>query len=79
MPENYYVKSIRLGTVDVLNAGLHVDIPPEEQLEIVVDGGGAAVEGSVVNVKQEPIVARAGARTSKPDGSILRKSKGQVL
>jgi hypothetical protein len=44
-----------LGNVDVLNSGLHVDSQPEGQLEIILEEDGAAVEGVVVNAKQEPV------------------------
>ena len=55
MPENYYVKSIRLGNVDVLTSGLHVESQPEGQLEVTIAADGAGVEGVVVNAKQEPV------------------------
>jgi protocatechuate 3,4-dioxygenase beta subunit len=53
--QNTYVKSIRLGNVDVLSDGLHLSIAPQEQLEVMI-GTGAKIDGTVVNEKREPVV-----------------------
>jgi hypothetical protein len=45
---NAYVKSIRLGNADVLNAGLHLDRPPSASLEVVIATNPGALEGQVV-------------------------------
>ena len=47
-----YVKSIRLGDVDVLNSGLRLQGAPAGQLEIVIGTAPGAVEGSVFNDSQ---------------------------
>ena len=47
--QNAYVKSIRLGSADVLNAGLHLDRQPDAPLEIVVGTTPGALEGTVVD------------------------------
>jgi len=44
--ENAYVKSIRLGNVDVLNAGLHLDAKPQASLEVVVRIGAGNIDGA---------------------------------
>jgi len=44
--QNAYVKSIRLGNVDVLNAGLHLERAPEVPLEIVLGTNPGIIEGS---------------------------------
>jgi hypothetical protein len=52
MPKNLegaYVKSIRLGNADVLNAGLHLETPPGVPLEIVIGTNAGVLEGTVVN------------------------------
>jgi hypothetical protein len=47
--EGAYVKSIRLGNADVLNAGLRVESPPAVPLEIVIGTNAGALEGTVVD------------------------------
>ena len=44
---NAYVKSLRLGNIDVLENGLRLDNPPEGQLEIVIGTRGGALRGVV--------------------------------
>jgi hypothetical protein len=46
--ENAYVKSIRLGAIDVLNGGMHLDGPPSSPLEIVLGMNPGSVEGTVL-------------------------------
>ena len=50
--ENAYVKAIRLGDVDALNASLHLDGPTASSLEIVLGMNPGAVEGTLVNGAQ---------------------------
>jgi hypothetical protein len=50
---NAYVKSMRMGDVDVLDQGLHLSRPPENPLNIVIGLNAGAVSGSVSNLKQE--------------------------
>ena len=50
--QNAYVKSIRLGEVDVLNSGLRLQGAPAGQLEIVIGTTPGALEGRVVNDSQ---------------------------
>lgn len=50
-----YVKSIRLGNVDVLNGGLHLNAETTEPLEVVVGTATGVVEGRVVNRDGQPI------------------------
>jgi hypothetical protein len=53
--QNAYIKSIRLGNMDVLAAGLQVDSMPEHPLEIVIGMNGATVDGVVLDKKREPV------------------------
>jgi hypothetical protein len=53
-----YVKSIRMGDVDVLDSGLHISAKPENPVEIVVGVNAGRVNGSVVNARQEPLSNR---------------------
>ena len=50
--QNAYVKSIRLGDVDVLNGGLRLQGAPAGQLEIVIGTAPGALEGRVFNDSQ---------------------------
>jgi hypothetical protein len=50
-----YLKSIRQGSNDVLNGGLHLTRQPSEPLEIVVGTNPASLNGSVVDEKQQPV------------------------
>jgi hypothetical protein len=52
---NLYVKSIRLGSADALNGGLHLDGRPDAPLEIVIGTTPGSVEGVVVNQNREPV------------------------
>ncbi len=49
-----YIKSVRLGTVDVLRDGLHIAGQPAGSLEVVVGTKPGALEGRIVNQKREP-------------------------
>lgn len=52
--QNTYVKSIRLGSSDVLADGLHLTVAPQAPLEILI-GTGAKLSGTVVSDKREPV------------------------
>ena len=64
--EDYYIKSITLEGVDVLNRGLHVTSSVEGPMEIVVDSHFGAVQGSAaapnVTVVLVPDAARRNQR-----------------
>jgi hypothetical protein len=74
--QSAYVKSMRLGNIDVLNNGLHLEKRPEERLEVVlgmnagtVEGAAGAADVSVVlvpNVRQRSELYRAA--TTDPGG-----------
>ena len=53
--QNTYIKSIRLGSADVLQDGLHLNFAPQERLEVVI-GNGGRLSGTVVNEKRESVV-----------------------
>jgi hypothetical protein len=55
MLSNLYVRSIRLGDLDVLNGGLHLDGPPDAPLEIVIGTTPGWVKGVVRNRDREPV------------------------
>jgi hypothetical protein len=44
---DYYVKSMRLGPLDVLNDGLHLTSPPDRELEIILGANGGVLDGQV--------------------------------
>jgi hypothetical protein len=54
LPPDSYIKSIRMGNADVLDAGLHIDGPPQNSLEIVIGAQGGRVSGTVVGDRQDP-------------------------
>ena len=45
---NAFVKSVRLGNVDVLKEGIHLDAPPHEDLEIIISSGAGSLSGRVI-------------------------------
>jgi hypothetical protein len=51
--QDAYVKSIRLGSIDVLNGGLHIERAPGMPLEIIVGTRPGAIEGAVLNDRQQ--------------------------
>jgi len=50
-----YVKSIRLGDVDVLNRPLHLEGPTSDSLDIVIGTAGGGVNGVVVDQDRKPL------------------------
>jgi len=53
MPANAYVKSMRLGQLDLLADVLRIPTQMSGQIEIIVGSDSAVVEGKVVNDRQE--------------------------
>ena len=53
--QNSYVKSIRLGSADVLSDGLHLNFVSQDPLEVVFSNG-AKLSGTVINEKRESVV-----------------------
>jgi hypothetical protein len=51
--QDAYVKSIRLGNIDVLDGGLHLERPPTAPIEIVIGTKLATIEGTVVSTQQQ--------------------------
>jgi len=49
LPPDSYVKSARIGDVDVLNDGFRLDNPPDRPLEIVIGSKGGTVRGVVTD------------------------------
>ncbi|MEP7309422.1 MAG: carboxypeptidase-like regulatory domain-containing protein [Acidobacteriota bacterium] len=55
LPPDAYIKSMRLGGVDVLDGGLHIAGAPRDTLEIVIGANGGGLTGTAVNARQEPV------------------------
>jgi hypothetical protein len=55
LPPDAYVESMRLGTADVLEGGLHLSGQPRDALEIVIGANGGRVNGTVVNGGRAPV------------------------
>jgi hypothetical protein len=53
--QNFYVKSIRLGDADVLNDPLRLQDQPRDPLTIVIGTRPGALEGRVVDDRQQPV------------------------
>jgi hypothetical protein len=53
--QNLYVKSIRMGDVDVLNDRLHLETLPREPMIIVIGSNPGRIEGRVVNDRQQAV------------------------
>ena len=54
IPPNAYIQSIRLGNIDVLNDGLHMDSSIQTPLEIVIAADMGTLEGVVGNAQKRP-------------------------
>jgi hypothetical protein len=54
LPENFYVKSIRMGDADGLENGLDLTRGAPGALEIVISANGGKVEGRVLDANQQP-------------------------
>jgi len=59
--QNAYIKSIRLGSVDVLENGMRLVSPPTTPLEIVISGRGGSLRG----------VIRDGNRATLPNVTVV--------
>jgi hypothetical protein len=55
--DNLYVKSIRMGEVDVLNDRLHLESQPQETLAIVIGSNPGTISGRVLDEGQRPTPA----------------------
>jgi hypothetical protein len=74
LPKTGYVKSIRLGNIDVLKDGLRISGPLREGLEIVVSANGGELDGVVLDLNRQPfsnatiaLLPDAGRRTARID------------
>ncbi len=55
LPAGGYVKSIRMGAIDVLNAGLHLTSEPNDSVEIVIGTDGSTLSGTALNNLRQPM------------------------
>jgi hypothetical protein len=63
LPPETFVKSIRLGTVDVLNAGVHLEGPTSSVLEIVLSTDYGSIDGNVSGESTFVLVPNVRTRT----------------
>jgi len=56
LPRGFYVKTARLGAVDVLKEGLRLERQPTVPLEVVISSNTGTVDATVVTDKQEPSI-----------------------
>jgi len=54
VPKTGYVKSIRLGSADILKDGLHMAGPVRDELQIVVSDNAGQLDGVVLDFKRQP-------------------------
>ena len=57
LPQNTYLKSARLGGVDILNGGLKIDSAPNGALDIVLGTTPGILDATVVDDRQLPVAA----------------------
>jgi len=55
LPQDAYIKSIRMGSADVLDGGLHITGTPRDLLEVVIGADAGRLSGTVMNTRQEPL------------------------
>lgn len=55
LPQSVYLKSLRLGNLDLAANVLHLDKQPEGQLEIVIGTDVGAISGAVVNDARDAV------------------------
>ena len=53
--QNAYVKSIRMGDVDLLNGRLQLQSAPQDPIEIVIGINPGTTEGRVLDDRQQPV------------------------
>jgi hypothetical protein len=53
--QNVYIKSMRLGSDDVLKGGLRFSRQPDDPLNIVLAANPGALEGRVLDERQQPV------------------------
>jgi Carboxypeptidase regulatory-like domain len=53
--QNAYVKSIRMGDMDLLNGRLQLQSSPQDPIEIVIGINPGATEGRVLDERQQPV------------------------
>jgi hypothetical protein len=56
LPENVYIKSIRLGTEDALDSGLNLTRGAAGPIEVLLSSNGGQIDGTVLNAQQQPAV-----------------------
>ena len=54
VPQNVYLKSVRMGGSDLLAGRLHVEKPPYGQIQIILSSRPGSLQGRILNEKQQP-------------------------
>jgi hypothetical protein len=72
VPQDAYIKSIRMGNADILDGGLHITGAPENPLEIVINLNAGRIDGTAVNARGEPLPNRTVALV--PDFRVRHRS-----
>jgi hypothetical protein len=75
-----YVKSIKLGPIDVLVEGLNFERQPEASLDIVIAANPGRLEGRVLDENKQPVVgAFVTLFAQKPENRIYRTDMYKVV
>lgn len=54
LPQTWYIKSAVLGTTDVLNTGLHIEVEPRISFNILVSANGGILDALVLDTERRP-------------------------
>lgn len=73
-----YVKSMRLGGVDLLNENLRLENPPESPIEIQIATDPGSVNGRVLNSRGEPVSAATVVLVPEGERRVFRADLNRV-
>jgi hypothetical protein len=73
-----YVKSMRLGGVDLLNETLRLENPPDSPIEIQIATDPGSVNGRVVNGRGEPVTAATVVLVPEGERRVFRADLNRV-
>jgi hypothetical protein len=73
-----YVKSIRMGSADLLDGNLRLDSPPESQIEIQIATDPGSLNGRVVNSRGEPVTPATVVLVPEGERRVFRADLNRV-
>ena len=75
---SFYVKSIRVGGLDLLEGNLRLESPPESPIEIQVADDPGNVNGRVLNSRGEPVTAATVVLVPEGERRVFRADLNRV-